>query len=244
MRNPKDICVLIVDDEEALRKALIFDFKRKGLRTLEAENGTQAFKLIQENAIDVVLTDVRMPGGDGIELLDKIKHLNPELPVVMFITGFADITLEEAFDKGVDAVFAKPFERKELFASVFHSVKDKNEQWRTYSSKRINTNFPIELSFANSKAIAPGKVVNIGRGGAFVAMNSSFPQLHSQTKFRITFEQELLEGEGIVRWIRTEKNQDGPAGCGIEFLYLNDRSRQQAIELIKKLKTKSYIPRA
>ena len=123
MTDLKDITLLIVDDEESLRDAMVYDFKRRGFNVLDASNGTQAFEIVKKTKVDIVLTDVRMPGGDGVELLDHIKAYNPELPVVMFITGFADITLEEAYDKGVDAVFAKPFDRKALLTAVMNAIE-------------------------------------------------------------------------------------------------------------------------
>ena len=133
--------ILVVDDEAILRSAIVFDFKRKGFNVLDAENGAQAFEIVKANKIDLVLTDVRMPGGDGIELLDKIKALNASLPVVMFITGFADISLEEAYDKGVDAVFAKPFDRKALLAAVLKALSDINDKWTSRKGVRAESDF-------------------------------------------------------------------------------------------------------
>ena len=122
MRYPKDIVILVVDDEPELRDALVFDFKRKKFQVLEASNGRDAFEIVKKNRIDVVLTDVRMPGGDGIELLDNIKSFNQEIPVVMFITAYADISTEEALKKGAFAVFSKPFDRKALLEAIMKAA--------------------------------------------------------------------------------------------------------------------------
>src|SRR5262245_62156289 len=85
--------VLVVDDEPDLREMVSFEFELKGHQVHSAENGSAAFDVFQKNPIDIVITDVRMPGGDGPELLDKVKSKNPAVPVI-FITGFSDITLE------------------------------------------------------------------------------------------------------------------------------------------------------
>ena len=246
MRQPSEITILVVDDEAPLRKALVFDFKRKGFNVLDAGNGADAFELVKKNKIDVVLTDVRMPGGDGVELLDRVKAQNPAIPVVMFITGFADLTLEDAYDKGADAVFAKPFDRKALMAAVVKAVSAKDEVWGGRKSERVEANFEIELKFPELNLAISGKVLNIGRGGIFVALDSELPEVESKTEFQIQFERGALhsiEGSGIVRWIRAQVADSRPKGCGIEFDYLSDECRTQVIELINDLKTKSFIPK-
>ena len=61
----------------------------------------------------MVVSDIRMPGGDGSELLVSIKKFNPLTPRVIFITGYADLPLEEAYQQGTEAIILKPFQRKE-----------------------------------------------------------------------------------------------------------------------------------
>ena len=246
MKEPKDIKILVVEDEPSLRKAIVFDFQRKGFDVKEAENGKQAFEFIKTNPVDVVLTDVRMPGGDGIELLDNVKSLNPALPVVMFITGFADISIEDAYDKGVDAVFAKPFDRKALMGAVLKAVSTKEEQWGAVQLDPTDVEFNIELNFPEYKQITEGRLVSLGRGGMFVSLSDTFPAIDAKTHFKINFKTgkiTSLQGSGVVRWIRAHKEADFPAGCGIEFNYLNDENRQEIIDFIRVLKTKAFIPK-
>ena len=121
MREPSEVTILIVDDDAALRKALVFDFTRKGFQVLSAGNGKDAYELVKNQRVDLILTDVRMPGGDGVELLDRVKSLCPELPIVIFITGFTDLTIVDAYAKGVDAIFAKPFDRKMLMTAAMRA---------------------------------------------------------------------------------------------------------------------------
>ena len=73
MINPKEITILIVDDEIDLRDSIAFDYKRKGFNVLVASSGNEAFEIVKKNKVNVVLSDVRMPDGDGIELLYNIK---------------------------------------------------------------------------------------------------------------------------------------------------------------------------
>ena len=246
MKNPKDVNILVVDDEEGLRRAIIFDLKRKGFNVLEASNGQEAFALVKQHSLDVVLSDVRMPNGDGIELLEKIKELNPEIPVVMFITGFADISLDEAYDKGADAVFSKPFDRKALLAAIMKAISTKEEVWGVRSAERYDIHLNVQLKCPDLGTARKTKILNIGRGGLFIALDENFPKLESKISFNLTIndtEISAIEGEGIVRWVRSIKTSDRPSGCGIEFQYLSDNSRKRVIALIEKVKSKAFIPK-
>lgn len=113
--------ILIVDDEEDLRDALAFDFKRQGFNVFLAENGKVAYQIIQKENVSVVLSDVRMAGGDGIELLKNIKTTHPGIPVVLS-TGFAEIGIDEAYELGASAVILKPFERQLLKETVHKAL--------------------------------------------------------------------------------------------------------------------------
>jgi CheY-like chemotaxis protein len=242
----KDVTILVVDDEAPLRKAIMFDFERRGFKVLGAACGNEAFEVIKNNKIQVVLSDVRMPNGDGVELLDKIKAIDPEIPVVMFITGFADLTSEDAYNKGADAIFAKPFDRKELIGSVIRALKSKQEQWGVKESERIETTFDIKLSFPGLSSAINGKVLNLGRGGMFIALAGQIPAVSAKAKFHIEFEEgspRKIEGYGIVRWVRGQSLEQSSRGCGIEFEYLSDETRDQVIDAIKLAKPKAFIPK-
>ncbi len=119
MSDFKQYSILIVDDDETLRNALVFEFKRKGFTVLSAENGVQAFELLKANKINLVISDMRMPGGDGMSLLENIRASNPNIPNVIFITGFTDVTEAECLAKGAKKVFSKPFDRKIIMNAVF-----------------------------------------------------------------------------------------------------------------------------
>jgi CheY-like chemotaxis protein len=122
MEDLKKYTLLIVDDEETLRNAMIFDFKRKGFNVLSAESGAQAFEIVKKNKIHLVVSDMRMPGGDGMSLLENIRAYDPTIPTVIFVTGFADVTEEQAIAKGAKKILSKPFERKVLMDSVLDAL--------------------------------------------------------------------------------------------------------------------------
>lgn len=84
--------ILLVDDEEGIRKVLKITLESAGYKVLTAPDGETGLDVFVREAPDLVITDIKMPGIDGIELLKRIKHLNPETEVIM-ITGHGDMDL-------------------------------------------------------------------------------------------------------------------------------------------------------
>jgi len=84
--------ILLVDDEEGIRKVLGITLSDAGYRVFVAENGQEAFRIFKTESPPIVMTDIKMPGMDGIELLKNIKRLNPDTEVIM-ITGHGDMDL-------------------------------------------------------------------------------------------------------------------------------------------------------
>ena len=84
--------ILLVDDEKDIREVLVLPLADWGYHIFEAANGKAALDKFREIQPPIVLTDIKMPGMDGIELLQKIKHENPETEVIM-ITGHGDMEL-------------------------------------------------------------------------------------------------------------------------------------------------------
>jgi PAS domain S-box-containing protein len=84
--------ILLVDDEEGIRKVLGISLTDTGYKVLTAENGEQALSIFKKAKPPIVLTDIKMPGMDGIELLQKIKQESPDTEVIM-ITGHGDMNL-------------------------------------------------------------------------------------------------------------------------------------------------------
>jgi len=84
--------ILLVDDEKDIREVLVLPLADLGYQVSEAENGKDALDIFRKIQPPIVLTDIKMPGMDGIELLQKIKHENPETEVIM-ITGHGDMEL-------------------------------------------------------------------------------------------------------------------------------------------------------
>ena len=101
--------ILIVDDEQNMRVTLFEALSRNGHEVMVEENGRMALEMIARQAPDLVITDIKMPGMDGLELLRQVKALRPELPVVI-MTGFATVdTAVQAMKQGAFDYLLKPF---------------------------------------------------------------------------------------------------------------------------------------
>jgi DNA-binding NtrC family response regulator len=106
--------ILIVDDEEGLREGLSKLLEIEGYAALAAESGEQALEILQQSHIDLVLTDMRMPGMNGIDLLKKIRERYPGIGVII-LTGYGQIeSYIEAMNFGAIEYVSKPFKVNEL----------------------------------------------------------------------------------------------------------------------------------
>ncbi|OFZ28597.1 MAG: hypothetical protein A2622_05765 [Bdellovibrionales bacterium RIFCSPHIGHO2_01_FULL_40_29] len=114
----KDYTILVVDDDDDLRELMLTIFESNGFTVLSAGSGSAAFELVKTQRIDLLVSDMRMPGGDGMSLLENVRAFNPKIPVVIFVTGFSDVSVAECLAKGATSVFAKPFNQKELINAV------------------------------------------------------------------------------------------------------------------------------
>ncbi|PWU20021.1 MAG: hypothetical protein C5B49_04940 [Bdellovibrio sp.] len=110
--------VLIVDDEPALREIIEQEFARKGWLTCMAGGGYEAFEILQTTSVEVVVSDVRMSKGSGIQLLDLISADPVIKPIVILISGYSEVDEYKAMKKGAAAFFLKPFRMKDFVDSV------------------------------------------------------------------------------------------------------------------------------
>ncbi|MEO5970305.1 MAG: response regulator [Bdellovibrionia bacterium] len=115
--------ILIVDDEIMLRNVIAKDFRNKGCITFEAADGNEAFKIIEANHIDLVLSDIQMPNCTGVQLLENLKKCHPQIPIVILITGYADIDKEEVIRQGAYKVLGKPIDRQKMFELAIKSLQ-------------------------------------------------------------------------------------------------------------------------
>lgn len=106
--------IIIVDDEQSLRQVLELVFREESYTVRTAFNGIQALEMLEAEPADVILTDVRMPDMDGIELLRNVRERNPDVGVVLMTAHSSVETARDAFKLGADDFIEKPFDVEEL----------------------------------------------------------------------------------------------------------------------------------
>jgi two-component system response regulator AtoC len=118
--------ILVVDDEPNLRRVLGAQLMRDGYDVHTAEDGEQALQTLQEHHIDLVITDLRMPKVDGMELLRRAVALDAELPVIM-ITAHATVdNAVEALKTGAFDYITKPFDQAEVRVVVRKALRTRD----------------------------------------------------------------------------------------------------------------------
>ena len=130
--------ILVVDDERSMRELLELVLKREGYAVHTAESGTRAVELVRQNVYDLMISDVKMPDMNGIDLLARVREISPETMVIM-ITAFATVdTARRAFKLGAEDLVIKDagFDVEELKVSVGKVLEKKHLRQENVLLKR------------------------------------------------------------------------------------------------------------
>jgi putative nucleotidyltransferase with HDIG domain len=114
--------ILVVDDEDMVRDLCYNILLAEGYQVTTASNGMAALEELGRSAIDLMITDIKMPGIDGLELFEQVKARSQDV-VMIFITGHGTLdTAIESLMRGVDGFILKPFGEKELLSAVDRAI--------------------------------------------------------------------------------------------------------------------------
>lgn len=117
--------ILVVDDEAVIREGVRRILEMEGFHVETSASGYSAIERMHENDFDLVVTDLKMPGMNGIEVLKGIKVLQPEIPVII-ITGFSTVdTAVDAMKNGAFDYIAKPFTPEQIMEKVHKGLAQK-----------------------------------------------------------------------------------------------------------------------
>lgn len=145
--------LLIVDDEPNYLIILSELLEEEGFEVLTADNGEKALKIIQRTDLDLVLTDMQMPGMNGMDLLKKAKAYNSTLPIIM-MTAYGEVEKAvAAMQAGAFNFLTKPFNNDELIANVnkaieHYSLLKENDRLRNEAHKRTDFSGMVGKSHA------------------------------------------------------------------------------------------------
>lgn len=120
------IRILLAEDEEAMRTYLARALHNAGYDVVAVDRGTEALPLLENEHFDLLLSDIVMPEMDGIELAQRCSEVSPQTKV-MFITGFAAVSLRASREAPQAKVLSKPFHLKDLVLEVQRVFGDPNQ---------------------------------------------------------------------------------------------------------------------
>ena len=133
--------ILIVEDEAKMRRLLELDLGEEGFTTLSAGDAETGLKLLRENTVDLVVTDLKLPGMNGLDFLQAVKHQNAALPVIV-MTAFGTVeTAVEAMKAGASDYVLKPFSLAEMRMVIHkeldvHKLREENRSLREALGER------------------------------------------------------------------------------------------------------------
>ena len=120
--------VLLVDDEPYIIEMLQKEMTKLGLRFFIASDGKTALSLVEKERPAVIISDYKMPGLNGMELLEFLRNLNIQSPVI-WITGNADdVVISQAWKKGIFHLFDKPFDPEQVAKEVLNALDFSDEE--------------------------------------------------------------------------------------------------------------------
>jgi CheY-like chemotaxis protein len=112
--------ILVVDDEPGIRTMIQFELSQQGYDILTAESGAKALEILNGRTVNLILTDMRMPQMDGLELVSRVRQILPTIPIVL-MTGFVEERVRKVQEQKVSGTLNKPFTIDQL-AEMVHKV--------------------------------------------------------------------------------------------------------------------------
>ena len=137
--------VWILDDDRSIRLVLEKSLEKTGLKTESFENGNELLQRLTQVSPEAIISDIRMPGISGLDLLSKVHETHPELPVII-MTAHSDLdSAVSSYSRGAFEYLPKPFDISEAIAmanrALAHSREQKANEKKNRSSTRVTGNY-------------------------------------------------------------------------------------------------------
>ncbi|OQA15991.1 MAG: Alkaline phosphatase synthesis transcriptional regulatory protein PhoP [bacterium ADurb.Bin363] len=210
--------ILIVDDDESIRKAIAYKLKKNNYEVFSASNGIEALIKIREINPDLIILDVIMPGINGYEVLEKLNDAQELLSIpVMMLTGQGELKDKiKGFEKGAYDYLSKPFDHRELSIRVEALLRLRNLQKELIKTERLSVVGKIALNIKQEIEKPLNSIINLSES---LLLQDISPSLKKRLNH-------ILESSCRIRRIiqKFEKLQDTPVKNyldGIKMIDLN-----------------------
>ncbi len=238
----KKLKVLIIDDENDFCDTLSRFLETKGVETHSSYCPINAIEESKKISVDVVISDIRMPSMNGVQLLQELRKAHYYEPGVIFLSGYSgDYSLEDLLDKGAIGFLEKPADFEKIYQMIVNYAGREEEP-----------------------AIAPAKIKNIspylentltldrntiGFGGFFLPTNAIKESLKPASlkcgdivgiDFQLQNSKEKHSSVCEIAWIRLNKNKK--QGIGLRFLSLPGEAKKEVSKFVRQHKIMSFIP--
>jgi len=231
--------ILIVDDEPLIREILQRQFNKEGFVVTTCENGNDALDAFKKSAPSVILSDIRMPNGDGVFLLEEIMKIKSDFPF-LFMTGFTDVPSHDVYHKGASALIKKPFDLDTIVDQIKVSLLPNETRWAQEVSE---TQAKLKLAFGSLDAALEDKSLTWGRGGFSFSQDVSLDE-GDEVQFTVSFENgpvSNIKGAGVIRWV-LDGDSKGYQKVGVEISSLDPDSLEPVVKLSQQHGKAAYIP--
>ncbi len=235
----KKATILVVDDEPLLREIFEEWLEAAGYNVLTAENGAEGLAVMNENPVDLVITDVRMPVMDGVAMVRALSAAENQsgryLPKIIFISGFADVTPREAYDLGVEAMLQKPIHHGDFLHAIRKTLLPRCESW---SGPALEAGQSLQMILPRIPVAREKGFIEFGRGGFCLRVGSPYREGLLRFDFAFEAEPSELAGEGYIRWVALAESL-----IGVEILRLERPCLDWGAGVISANAGSSYIPK-
>jgi DNA-binding response OmpR family regulator len=150
--------ILVIEDDKRVAGLIQRGLREQGFELTVAYDGGEGLKLATENTYDLVITDIILPGIDGIELCRKIREKDPWIPIIMLTALGTTDDKVEGFDAGADDYLVKPFEMRELLARI--NALMKRNKGRTFTGAVLKY-ADLEMNLNTKSVKRSGDEINL-----------------------------------------------------------------------------------
>jgi two-component system cell cycle response regulator len=190
----RSLNILYVEDDEKIQNQVFKMLSRKYENIFVASNGEEGVALYETHTPDIIITDIKMPKMNGLEMIQKIREKNKNVPIIITTAHSDSSFLHQALELGVDAFLVKPINKEELFTRV------------DSCAKQVNFTLMGELFLATAKSMKKGLLVQ-DKANKTLYSNTLYQEHLSSTEMSLSKDDysRLENGEPIIQTIEIDK---------------------------------------